>query len=185
MATKKKIAPVPKKVIPDILDEDIRTETNPDGGEDVLVTKAGLKKLQEELDYLKGTRRKEVAGRLQEAISYGDLSENSEYEEAKNEQGFIEGRIIELEKKIKNARIIRDTHAKTIQIGSRVTIRQIGSRKDPEVYLIVGTTEADPFENKISNESPIGSAIIDKEIGDKIEVKVPAGVFKFEILDLK
>jgi transcription elongation factor GreA len=153
--------------------------------DEVLVTKIGLNKLQTELDQLKTVGRKEVAKRLQEAISYGDLSENSEYEEAKNEQAFIEGRILELEKKIKNARIIRDQHTKTVQIGSHVTIRQLGSRKPGDTYLIVGSTEADPFENKISNESPIGSALIDKETGEKITVKVPAGEFKYEILDLK
>lgn len=160
--------------------------TTPTGGDDeVLVTKAGLNKLKEELENLKTVRRKEIAGRLQEAISYGDLSENSEYEEAKNEQAFIEGRIIELEKKIKNARIIRDTHTKTIQIGSHVTLRQSGSRKPAEEYTIVGSTEADPFENKISNESPIGSSLIDKVAGEKVTVMTPSGELKFEIVDLK
>jgi transcription elongation factor GreA len=175
-AKPKKVAPAKKVVEP---------EAPAIEKEEVLVTRSGLKKLQEELENLRTVRRKEVAARLQEAISYGDLSENSEYEEAKNEQAFIEGRIIDLEKKVKNAKIIRDTHARTVQIGSKVKIRQIGSRKDAETYLIVGTTEADPFENKISNESPIGSAIIDKSVGDKVEVSVPAGAFKFEILDLK
>lgn len=153
--------------------------------QEVLVTKIGLKKLQDELAHLKTARRKDVAKRLKEAISYGDLSENSEYEEAKNEQAFVEGRIIELEQKIKNAKIIKDIHAKTAQIGSHVTIRQVGSRKDAETYVIVGSTEADPFENKISNESPIGSAIIDKGTGEKVTVDVPAGTFRYEIVDLK
>ncbi len=172
----------PKKVAPKKALKETELPINKD---EVLVTRLGLKKLQKELENLKTTKRKEVTARLQEAISYGDLSENSEYEEAKNEQAFIEGRIIDLEGKIKNAKIIKDTHAKTVQIGSRVTIRQIGTRKDPETYLIVGTTEADPFENKISNESPIGSAVIDKSIGEKVEVEVPAGTFKFEITKLK
>jgi transcription elongation factor GreA len=176
----KKVAP--KKTTAKKVEKEIEAPIN---REEVLVTRAGLKKLQEELENLKTVRRKEVAGRLQEAISYGDLSENSEYEEAKNEQAFIEGRILELENKVKNAKIIKDTHAKTVQIGSKVTIRQIGIRKDAETYLIVGTTEADPFENKISNESPIGSAIIDKGVGEKVEVEVPAGNFKFEITKLK
>lgn len=178
-ATKKTVT---KKVAPK---KDLKEEEIPVGSEEILVTRSGLKKLQEELENLKNVKRKEVASRLQEAISYGDLSENSEYEEAKNEQAFIEGRILQLEDKVKRAKIIKETHTKTVQIGSHVTIRQVGVRKDPETYLIVGTTEADPFENKISNESPIGSAIIDKSIGEKVEVEVPAGTFKFEITKLK
>jgi|SRR5690606_28179946 len=168
-------------------DDDFRagTTTSVGNGDDaVLVTKGGLKKLQEELEDLKNTRRKEVAQRLKEAISYGDLSENSEYEEAKNEQAFIEGRIIELENKIKNAKIIKGQHTNSVQIGSIVTIRKAGS-KEQEEYTIVGTTEVDPFENKISNDSPIGAAIMEKMVGDKVQVVSPSGVAKYEIVGLK
>src|SRR5690606_40795990 len=128
-------------------DDDFRagTTTSVGNGDDaVLVTKGGLKKLQEELEDLKNTRRKEVAQRLKEAISYGDLSENSEYEEAKNEQAFIEGRIIELEKKIKNAQIISGKASKTalVQVGSTITLSfGGGEKKDQEKYTIVGSTD--------------------------------------------
>lgn len=167
-------------------DDDFRGTSAGNGGGDetVLVTKGGLKKLQEELEDLKSNRRKEVAQRLREAISYGDLSENSEYEEAKNEQAFIEGRIIELENKIKNAKVIKGQHTNSVQIGSIVTIRKAGS-KEQEEYTMVGTTEVDPFENKISNDSPIGAAIMEKMVGDKVQVTSPSGVAKYEIVGLK
>lgn len=157
--------------------------------EEVLITKEGLKKLKDELDFLKTTKREEIASRLKEAISYGDLSENAEYEEAKNEQAFIEGRILELEKQVKNARIITE-HAPTakavkgkiIEIGSSVTVRNKTDDDEPETYTIVGSMEADPIEHKISNESPIGKALLGREKGDQVEVTAPAGKFKYEIL---
>lgn len=162
-------------------------DTGDVGDDQTLVTKEGLKKLKEELGLLKTVRRKEVAQRLKEAISYGDLSENSEYEEAKNEQAFVEGRIIELEQKIKNAKIISEKkvtlkRGKEIDIGSTVTVRNKTERDDPEMYTIVGSTEADPLEHKISNESPIGRAIIGKKKGDVVDVEAPAGKFRYEIL---
>ena len=156
--------------------------------EEVLVTKEGLKKIKEELEHLKSTKRSEVAQRLKEAISYGDLSENAEYEEAKNEQAFVEGRILELEKQLKNARIITEhsdpkAHkAKVIEIGSIVTVRNKTDDDDPETYTIVGSMEADPVEHKISNESPIGKALLGHEKGDVIDVIAPAGKFKYEVL---
>jgi transcription elongation factor GreA len=148
-----------------------------------LVTKEGLKKLKEELDELKTTRRAEVAQRLKEAISYGDLSENSEYEEAKNEQAFVEGRILELEQKIKNAKIIserkQDTHrGKEIDIGSTVTLQNKTDNDEPEKYTIVGSTEANPLDHKISNESPIGKALLSKSKGDLVEIVSPSGIVK-------
>jgi transcription elongation factor GreA len=158
------------------------------GDEDhTLVTKEGLKKLREELEYLKTVRRQEVAQRLKEAISYGDLSENSEYEEAKNEQAFVEGRVLELEQKIKNAKIIAEKkmdarRGKDIDIGSSVTVRNRSEGDDPETYIIVGSTEADPLEHKISNESPIGRALLGRSKGDVVEVPTPAGVFRYEVL---
>lgn len=157
-------------------------------GKVTLVTKEGLRKLTEELDYLKNVKRREVAKRIKEAISYGDLSENSEYEDAKNEQAFIEGRIIELEEKIKYARIIDERHrkTKTVEIGSKVTIQRLKKGKiEPEGYTIVGSTEADPINNKISNESPVGRALIGRVVGDKIRVDVPKGDIEYEILKLE
>ncbi len=156
--------------------------------ENVLVTKDGLAKLKEELKHYKDARRKEVAQRLKEAISYGDLSENSEYEEAKNEQAFVEGRILELEKMVDNSQIISETVKSTdkvIQIGSTVTVQNITEKDEPETYTIVGSTEADPTEQLISNESPIGSALLGKTKDDVVKVKVPAGLYEYKILKVK
>ena len=160
---------------------------NPNEEKEVLITKAGLTKLKDELTEYKDVRRKEVASRLKEAIAYGDLSENSEYEEAKNEQAFVEGRIVELEQMIANATIISDDKRgeDTVQIGTTVTVQNLTENDDPETYTIVGSTEADPVNSKISNESPIGSAILGKAKNDVVRVKVPAGVFEYKILKIK
>jgi len=152
------------------------------------VTKEGLQKLKEELDYLKNVKRKEVVERIKEAITYGDLSENAEYEDAKNEQAFTEGRIIELEEKIKYAKIIDEKHKSVnrIRIGSVVTLRRLGKKQhDPEEYAIVGSTEADALNGKISNESPVGKALLNKEEGEIVKVQVPAGFVEYEILKVK
>ncbi len=163
--------------------------TTPNDDKAVLLTKSGLQKLKEELKYHKETRRREVAARLKEAIAYGDLSENSEYEEAKNEQAFVEGRIIELDKMIENAQIIHEEEKgagqETVQIGTTVTVKNLTEDDEAETYTIVGSTEADPIEHKISNESPIGAALIGKAKGDQIRVKVPAGLFEYKILKIK
>ena len=153
----------------------------------ILVTKEGLKKLNEELDELRNVKRKEVAERIKEAISYGDLSENSEYEEAKNEQAFVEGRIIELEDKVKYAKIISEKHhIATVQIGTRVFVKNHSKRGGQnEEYTIVGSTEADPLNHKISNESPVGSALLDRKTGDMVKVQIPAGFVEYEILKLE
>ena len=152
--------------------------------EDTLVTKEGLKKLKEELEHLEKVRRGEVAQRLKEAISYGDLSENSEYEEAKNEQAFVEGRVLELQRKIKNAKIIseKEGKAKDVNIGSTVTIRNLSEEEGEETYTIVGATEADPFDFKISNESPIGKALLSHVKGDTVKVPTPSGIIDYEIV---
>jgi len=167
----------------------VQTSTGFSDTEEMLITKEGLKKLKEELDFLKTTKRTEIAQRLKEAISYGDLSENAEYEEAKNDQAFIEGRILELEKQIKNARIITEgtptkswVKGKIIDIGSIVTVRNKTEDDEAETYTIVGSMEADPIEHKISNESPIGKSLLGREKGDVVEVTAPAGKFKYEIL---
>jgi len=152
-----------------------------------LVTKEGFKKLTAELENLKNVKRKEVAGRLKEAISYGDLSENSEYEEAKNEQAFVEGRIADLEEKVKSAKIIEEkSHVATVQLGTKVVIKNIRRKKvEPEEYIIVGSTEANPLEHMISNESPVGAALLDKQKGDIVKVDIPDGVVEYEILQLE
>lgn len=167
--------------------KDAKAAAPADESKVTLVTKEGFAKLKEELEQLRNVKRKEVAERLKEAISYGDLSENSEYEEAKNEQAFVEGRIAELEEKVKYAKIIQEKHdVKTVQIGTRVVIKDIGRKKaDSEEYTIVGSTEADPLEHKISNESPVGSALLDKKKGDIVKVFAPRGVVEYEILALE
>lgn len=164
--------------------DDFLTE---EGKKVTLITRDGLDKLREELEYLKTIKRKEIAERIKEAISYGDLSENSEYEEAKNEQAFLEGRILELEEKIKHVKIITEKRkaTKTVQLGSTVHLRNLTKAKDePDVYTIVGSTETDPFGGKISNESPVGSALLDKEKGDKIRVVAPSGLIEYQILKI-
>jgi transcription elongation factor GreA len=157
-----------------------------DGEKATLVTKEGLQKLKEELEHLKNVKRKEVAARIKEAISYGDLSENSEYEEAKNEQAFVEGRILELENKVKHAKIITERHkTKSVQLGTTVHLKNLTKKKDEsEVFTIVGSTEADPFDGKISNESPVGSAVLDREKGDKVKVHAPSGTIEYQIVKI-
>jgi transcription elongation factor GreA len=152
-----------------------------------LVTKEGLSKLKEELDFLRDTKRKDVAERLKEAISYGDLSENSEYEDAKNEQAFVEGRIVELEEKVKYARIIEEKGDQaTVQIGTRVFIRNLSDKKSVmEEYVIVGSTEADPLAHKISNESPVGAGFLEKKKGDIIKIEVLGKVIEYELMNLE
>ena len=153
--------------------------------EQTLVTKEGLRQLKEELEELKTKRRGEVAVRLKEAISFGDLSENSEYEEAKNEQAFVEGRIMELEMKIKNAKIItekKDSTNKAAEIGSTVTVRNVTDGDEPEKYTIVGSTEANPFEGKIGNESPIARALLGAVKGETVTVQSPSGMVKYEVV---
>ena len=178
------------------MSDDILTEDEQTGGDSAdysgdddqtLVTKEGLKKLKDELEHLKTERRQEVAQRLKEAISYGDLSENSEYEEAKNEQAFVEGRILELEMKIKNAKIISEKkidtkRGKEIDIGSTVTLQNKTDNEEPEKYTIVGSTEADPLDHKISNESPIGKALLNRRKGDTVDINSPSGIIRYEVL---
>ncbi|GKS14396.1 transcription elongation factor GreA [Paenibacillus chitinolyticus] len=153
---------------------------------EVLLTQEGLKKLEEELEHLKSVKRREVAERIKVAIGYGDISENSEYEDAKNEQAFIEGRVITLEKMLRNARIVNldEVDINTVSVGSIVTLKDL-EFGDLVEYTIVGTAESDPFLNKISNESPVGKAILGKQKGAKVDVTVPAGVIQYEIMDIK
>lgn len=177
-----------KKIVTKIDDQVIELEeiVSDDGSKVTLVTRDGLDKLKEELDSLKNVKRREVAERIKEAISYGDLSENSEYEEAKNEQAFVEGRILELEEKVKHAKIITERHkTKTVQIGSTVHLRNLTKKRDEdEIYTIVGSTEADPFAGKISNESPVGNSLLDKGKGEVVKVVAPVGTMEYEIVKI-
>jgi transcription elongation factor GreA len=152
---------------------------------EVLLTSEGLRRLEEELELLKSVKRREVAEKIKLAIGYGDLSENSEYEDAKNEQAFIEGRIITLEKMLRNARVIHEADVTTdvVSIGTTVKLRDIEFDEDVE-YTIVGSAEADPAKNKISNESPVGRALLGQSIGSVVDVAVPAGTIQFKILDI-
>ncbi|MBO8136977.1 MAG: transcription elongation factor GreA [Desulfotomaculum sp.] len=152
---------------------------------ETILTNAGLKKLEEELENLKTVKRREVAQRIKQAIEFGDISENSEYEDAKNEQAFIEGRIITLEKMLRNAKVIEDDKLDkdTVSLGSTVLLKDL-EFGDEVKYTIVGSVEADPDNNKISNESPVGKAILGHKKGDIVDVEVPAGVLKYEIVDI-
>ncbi|ACX62381.1 transcription elongation factor GreA [Virgibacillus sp. LDC1] len=153
---------------------------------EVILTQDGLKKLEDELENLKSVKRREVAERIKVAIGYGDISENSEYEDAKNEQAFIEGRIITLEKMLRNARIINndDINTDVVGVGNTVIVEDL-EFGDTMEYTIVGTAESDPLNNKISNESPVGKAIIGKQKGSVVDVNVPAGVIQYKIVDIK
>lgn len=155
---------------------------------EVILTPTGLQKLEEELEHLKSVKRKEVAERIKIAIGYGDLSENSEYEDAKNEQAFIEGRILTLEKMLRNARVISDAEVNTdtVSIGSTVIVKDLELGEVIE-YTIVGSAESDPSENKISNESPVGKALLGQPKGKVVTVTdVPQGTepYEIEIIDI-
>ena len=148
------------------------------------LTAEGFEKLQAELSHLKTTRRQEVAKRLQDAIDEGyRLSEDPEYEAAKNEQAFIEGRILELEQLLANARIIENGHSDTVSLGSKVTIREDGA--ESEFYTIVGEAEANPREGRISHESPIGLALLGKKVGETAVAQTPNGAIQFKILRIE
>ena len=155
-------------------------------GKEVILTYEGLKKLEEELELLRGPKRMEIKERIKVALSFGDISENSEYDEAKNEQAYVEGRIAQLETMLKNARVIDEEDVSTdkVNIGSKVRLLDMDYNEEI-VYTIVGSTEADPSKFKISNESPVGSALMQKKKGNVVEVNVPDGVLKFKILKIE
>lgn len=155
-----------------------------DDSKTVVLSPEGLQKLQEELDFLRNVKRKEVAERLKEARSHGDLSENSEYDDARNEQAFVEGRIATLENTLRNARIIEETGtADVVRLGSTVKLKDL-EYGDILEYSLVGSVEADPSRNKISNESPVGRAILGKAKGVVVDVDAPAGTIQYEIVDV-
>jgi len=151
----------------------------------LLVTEEGLKKMEEELEYLKVVRRQEIRDTIGVARSFGDLSENSEYDEAKNEQAKVETRITELEEQLKIVKVVGDHEIKTdeVSIGNKVKVLNLNLNKEID-YNVVGSTEADPFNNKISDESPIGKVLIGSKKGDIVEYETPKGLFRLEILNI-
>lgn len=151
----------------------------------VMLTDEGLKKYEEELEYLKTVKRKENAEKLKEARAQGDLSENAEYDAAKDEQGMIEARIMELDAMLKNVKIIDESELSNeiVHIGSKIKVYDCEFEEEVS-YQIVGSNEADPFNGKLSDESPVGSAFIGRKAGDKIDVETPEGVISFEILEI-
>ena len=146
------------------------------------LTPEGEAKLKAELAELTGPRREELSKRLRSAIQMGDLSENADYHKAKEDQGFLEGRIQEIEAVLRTAVIVEKTQSDVVTVGSRVTVRE--ENFDPETYHLVGAKEADPRKSKISNESPIGSALMNHKVGDVVEANTPDGKIKFTILKI-
>ncbi len=151
----------------------------------ITLTDEGLKKLEAELENLKTVKRKEIAEKIKVALSFGDLSENSEYDEAKNEQAFIEARIAEVEAMLKNVKVLDESELSTehVGVGSKVKLKDMEFDEEVE-YQIVGSTEADPNAGRISDESPIGKAILGHKVGDIVEVEVPDGMISFELLEI-
>lgn len=152
---------------------------------ETLVTEAGLQKLRDEIDYLVTEKRKEVVERIKVARGFGDLSENSEYDAAKDEQAFVEARIQQLEKMIRNAKIIDVSEATgdTVSIGKTVVLKELPDGEEEE-YMIVGSAESDPVSGRISNDSPMGQGLMGKNVGDKVIIQTPGGEMKIKILDV-
>ncbi len=152
---------------------------------EVILTDEGLRKLEAELEHLKSVRRSEVAEKIKVALSFGDLSENSEYDEAKNEQAMVESRISQLEAMLKNVRVLDEDDLPTdmVHVGSKLLVRNNKLNKEV-AYQIVGSTETDPSQGKISDESPVGKALLGHKVGDVVEVEAPVGTLSFEILDI-
>ncbi|MBT9169865.1 MAG: Transcription elongation factor GreA [Actinobacteria bacterium] len=151
----------------------------------ILVTEEGYKRLQEELEYLVRNKRREVAERLKEAKGFGDLTENSEYEDAKNEQAFVEGRIAQINEILSRAEIIAGNNTSdAVGVGSLVTLRDVVSGEVFE-YRLVSSIESDPLRNLISYESPLGTAILNRKLGEKVRVEIPRGELEYEIVDVK
>ena len=148
-----------------------------------LMTREGIQKLEDELEYLRTVKRSEIKEKIKVARSFGDLSENAEYDEAKNEQAFVEGRIAQIENTLRHAEIVDESEINDaiVNIGSKVLVKDYEFDEEIE-FKIVGSAEADPMEYKISNESPVGKSLIGKKAGDIIEVEIPGGTSKYEIL---
>ena len=153
---------------------------------EVILTPEGYEKLKQEIDLLSTEKRREVADRIRVAREFGDISENAEYDDAKNEQAMLEHKIAQLEDRLSNARVIhkRDVDLSVVSIGAKVRLRDVDAKETVE-YTIVGSAEANPAELKLSNESPVGKAIIGKKKGETVEVSAPRGSLKYKILDIK
>ena len=153
---------------------------------EVILTPEGYEKLKSEIDFLRNEKRREIAERIRVAREFGDIAENAEYDDAKNEQALLEHRIATLEERLLNARVIEagDVSTDAVSIGSKVKLKDIEANETIE-YHIVGSAEADPTANKLSNESPVGKAIIGRKKGETVEVAAPRGALKFKILDIK
>jgi transcription elongation factor GreA len=153
---------------------------------DVILTKEGYQKLKDEIEFLSTDRRREVADRIKTAREFGDIAENAEYDDAKNEQAMLEARIAKLEERLAAARVIekRDIAKDVVSIGSTVRLRDVDAKQTVE-YHIVGSAEANPAEYKLSNESPVGQAILGHKKGETVEVKTPRGSLKYKILEIK
>ena len=154
--------------------------------EELVMTQEGLDNLKKRLEYLKTVKRYEVAARIKTAREYGDLSENAEYDEAKSEQGFVEGEISELEAKIKKVNVIddNDIHTEDVGVGSIVKVKDL-EFGDTEEYKIVGSAESDIAQNKLSNESPVGRGLIGAKVGQVVTIPIPDGEVQYEILDIR
>ena len=152
----------------------------------VILTTEGHQKLEQELEQLKTVRRKEVSEKIKVALSFGDLSENSEYDEAKNEQAMVEARIAEVEQMLKNASVLDEAGitTDTIGVGSVIKIRHMKLGRE-DTYKIVGSTEASPLQKKISDESPVGKAMLGHHVGDVVEVETPSGIIEYEVLEIR
>ncbi len=153
---------------------------------EVVLTPEGYKKLTEEIKYLSEVKREEIAERIREARDFGDISENSEYNEAKNEQAKLEMRIHNLEQKLRNARVLSGSEVKTdaVGIGAKVTIKDV-KRDENHRYVLVGSAEADPSENRLSNESPVGKAIMGRKVGETVKVATPRGNVRYKIVSIR
>ncbi|HEY3206174.1 MAG TPA: transcription elongation factor GreA [Gaiellaceae bacterium] len=153
---------------------------------EVILTPEGYKKLQAEIEYLSNEKRREVAERIRIAREFGDIAENAEYDDAKNEQALLEHRIAMLEERLRDAKVIskKDVAKDIVSVGSKVKLRDVGAKQTVE-YHIVGSAEANPAQNKLSNESPVGKAIIGHKKGETVEVAAPRGSMKYKILEIK
>src|SRR5438093_2180850 len=153
---------------------------------EIFLTPEGYEKLKHEIEHLSNERRREVADRIRVAREFGDIAENAEYDDAKNEQALLEHRIATLEERLRNARVIekKEISKDVVSVGSKVRLRDIGAKQTVE-YRIVGSAEANPAENKLSNESPVGKAIIGHKKGETVEVTAPRGKMKFKIMEIK
>lgn len=154
-------------------------------GKQILLTSEGLQNLEEELEQLKTVKRKDVSEKIKIALSFGDLSENSEYDEAKNEQAMVESRIVEIEQMFKNVIVLDEDgiSTDTVSVGSIITVKHIRLDKI-DTYKIVGSTEASPTNKKISDESPVGKALLGHKVGDIVDVEAPSGINQFEIIEI-